>query len=99
MRNSVSATPMSLLRCRLAGALFFIFIFFLPFHFHPITSGPELSQECSCVCGTRTQTGLGPAPLVLVLSGDFSLVVCDTREATFKVDVEFESARAPPYSV
>jgi hypothetical protein len=99
MRNSVSATPMSLLRCRLAGALFFIFIFFLPFHFHPITSGPELRQECSCVCGTRTQTGLGPAPLVLVLSADFSLVVCDTREATFKVDVEFESARAPPYSV
>ena len=99
MRNSVSARRMSLLRCRLAGALFFIFIFFLPFHFHPITSGAELSQECSCVCGTCTQTGLGPVPLVLVLSTDFSLVVFDTREATFNVDVEFESARGPPYSV
>ena len=90
---------MSRLQCRLAGALFFIFIFFLPFHFHPIASGPELSQECSCVCGTRTQTGLGPAPLVLVRSADFSLVVFDTREATFKVDVEFDSARGPPCSV
>jgi hypothetical protein len=90
---------MSGLRCRLIGAFFFLFIFFLPFHFHPITSVPELSHECSCVYGTRTQIGLGPAPLVLIVSASFSLVAFDTSEAPSKVDVEFESARGPPYSV
>jgi len=89
---------MSVLRCPLVGACFFVFIFFLPFHFHPITSAPELSHECSCVCGTRTQIGLGPAPVVVAAPADFSLVTVDTSEAPSSVDVAFECARDPPYS-
>ena len=87
---------MFLLHHRLLVGFFFLFIFFLPLHFHPITSEPELSQECTCAQGTRTQTGLGTRPLILIPSSDVSLVVLDAHEVPSSAHVEFEFARAPP---
>jgi hypothetical protein len=40
-----------------------LFVFFLPFHFHPAAASVQLAKECSCLHGTRSEAGLAPAPV------------------------------------
>jgi len=87
---------MSLLAFRLAVILFFLFILFLPFHFHPVTFHSELGQECACVHGTLTQAGLAAAAPALVPPVNVSLVFPNSDAADSRFLVESEFARAPP---
>jgi hypothetical protein len=84
---------------RWIGAVLFLFVFTLPFHFHPATENPQVSQECSCYYNGRTQ--LGPIPAAVVLAPIYEVVFLVTRrtEAPAAVLVESESARGPPLSL
>jgi hypothetical protein len=60
---SMSSKGSSNLR-RSIGAILFVFLFSLPFHFHPVTESQQIAQECSCYCGGLSQLGSIPQPIL-----------------------------------
>jgi len=84
---------------RWIGAVLFLFVFTLPFHFHPATESSQVSQECSCYYSGRTE--LGPAPAAIVLAPSSGVVFLVTRrvKGPAAVAVESASARGPPRSL
>jgi len=81
---------------RLVAGLLFVFVFFLPLHFHPLVKQTELTQECSCVSALLTQSGPASAPAVLFHDLSSWLIVAFEPGTTLWLDFDFQAARAPP---
>ncbi len=84
---------------RFISAVVFVFIFFLPLHYHPVTASLEVSQECGCVQVSRTGWGLVPPPVILSPRLEVSFVVPAKTITPVSLVVETEFARAPPSSI
>jgi hypothetical protein len=81
---------------RCIGAVLFVFVFTLPFHFHPVAENRQVSQECSCYYSGRTQLGPTPAPVVLAPVYEVKFLITSRAETPAQIAVESESARGPP---
>ncbi len=96
---SCPLTENRLLGRRTAGALLLLFVFFLPFHFHPLNETSHISQECSCYLGGLPQLASAPFLGVLLFFVPYILSVRFTSaEAPATLRIDFDSARAPPLS-
>ena len=84
---------------RCIGALLFVFVFALPFHFHPPSDISQLTQECSCYLSGRTQLGPTPAPVTLAPFYEAIVLPPSGAEAPALAVVHSESARSPPVAV
>jgi hypothetical protein len=81
------------------GALVLFFVFFLPLHFHPANENRQISHECSCYLGGQTQLGSCPSSTALIFAPEFFFIVVSRPEGLVGLEIESDSARAPPLSI
>jgi len=81
------------------GALLLLFVFFLPLHFHRAHEDHQISHECSCYLGGQPQLGSAPLSPILLFAPKVFLIVVGKAETPITSIVEFDAARAPPFSL
>jgi len=81
---------------RLTAAGLFLFVFFIPLHFHSFASEAQIAKECSCLRGNRTQLASAPAPTDWVPSPFVSFFSPSEPQGPDRFTIARRAIRAPP---